>query len=153
VIFDDVVDYCRAEAIASKLFPTLESSWRAFCRQYSKTFHTPLHDVMDLDPEFVMLAVFEEGYSSKNMANRDDAAYIIEEFRRMEDPNYDATQAQEFEDFAEGIEEWEDFRQSVKSPIPKKGQQVEASKPEEPKETPKQGFIDLSYLEDSDDEK
>jgi hypothetical protein len=140
----DVIDLCRAEALAGKLYPSDESDYRWFCREYSKTFHTPLHEVLKMDAEHVMLCVFEEGLDSKRLRKKEDADFIIEELRRLEDPDYDSNKAAEFEEFAEGIEEWDDARQAQGLPPPtnKKG----APKEEPKKDLPKSGFLNLDYL-------
>lgn len=147
----DLIDLCRAEALASKLYPTEESEYRWFCREYSKTFHTMLHVVeKDLDPEYVISRVLENGLDSYRLRKYEDFEKVVEQLRRLEDPNYDATKAREFDDFASGIEQWESQRVAEQKPIPTKQNQV---KEEPPKDPPKQGFIDLSYLEDSEDER
>ncbi len=42
--------------------PDSEYNRRFIHRWYSRTFHTPLHDVMGLDPEDVLVAYFESNY-------------------------------------------------------------------------------------------
>lgn len=139
-----LIDFCRAEALAGKLYPTELSDYRWFCREYSKTFHTALHIVMQMDPEHVILCVLEDGMDTKRLRKHEDAQSVIEELRRLEDPEYDATREAEFEDWGAGIEEW-DAQRVAKGAItpPTK----ETPKEEPLKDMPKQGFLNLSYLE------
>lgn len=147
----DIIDYCRAESIAGKLYPTEASDWRYFCREYSKTFHTPLSQVMDMDAEHVILSVLEDGMSNRSLRNEDDLAAITEDLRRIEDPDYDVNQEKVMDDFAAGIEEWEEERQASGAPLPKKGV-VTPAKQKPPKELPKEGGINLSYLSEEEHE-
>jgi hypothetical protein len=155
ITLSDVVDLCRAEALAGKLYPTELSDWRWFCREYSKTFHTSLNLVETMDPERVILAVLEDGLDSKRLKVREDADKVIEELRRLEDPDYDATQAGEFDEFAAGIEEFEANRIADGAPLPKKAGPSHESQVSEAvqKKDKTQGFIDLSYLENSKNER
>lgn len=144
---NDIIDFCRAEALAGKLFPSEVSDWRWFCREYSKTFHTPLHVVMnEMDPEHVILCVLEEGLDNRRLSVRADFDKIVEELRRLEDPDYDANRLKEIEDWSEGIEEWEDHRVATGAPLPKKGKNN--APPQTPTKTqmPKEGGINLAYL-------
>lgn len=150
IVLRDVIDLCRAEALAYKLVPSDEADWRWFCREYSKTFHTPLHLVEAMTPEYVIVRVLEDGLDSKHLRKREDASKVIEELRRVEDPNYDLTQAEEFEEFAEGIEEWDNQRLAKGAKMPTKNTQPEAQL-DPPKK--KEGFIDLSYLENNKNER
>lgn len=145
ISLSDIIDYCRAESLASKFYPTETSDWRWFCREYSKTFHTPLPQVLEMDPEHVILCVLEEGLDNKRLKKKEDLDSLIEELRRLQDPDYDSTVVKEVDDWVSGIEEWEDERVAAGAPLPKKGQEL-------PKELPKQGGINLSYLENSKDE-
>lgn len=148
---NDIIELCRAEALAGKLYPTDTSDWRWFCRAYSKTFHTPLIQVLEMDPEHVILAVLEDGLDHRRLKKREDAAAVIEDLRRLEDPDYDKHEAEEFEDFVEGVEEWDNQRLSDGKPVPKK--RVKEEKPQPIPEHKKEGFINLSHLakEEEDD--
>ena len=148
---NDLVDFCRAEALSGKFYPTEVSDWRWFCREYSKSFHTPLHIVMtELDPEHVILCVLEEGLDAKRLTKREDFDKIVEELRRLEDPDYDANRVKEIEDWSAGIEEWESNRQATGAPLPKKGAN---NAPDAPVKTqmPKEGGINLQYLSSEED--
>jgi|ERR1700677_765267 len=151
ISINDVIDFCRAEALAGKLHPTEVSDWRWFCREYSKTFHTPLHFVMnELEAEHVILCVLEEGLDSKRLSKREDFETIIEELRRLEDPEYEHNKEKEIEDWTAGIEDWEADRLKKGAPLPRKGAKQE---PVEPIKTqmPKEGGINLSYLAEEEE--
>lgn len=50
--------------------PTVESYLRHIRRWYSKTFHTPLSDVDDLDTDYILQAYFEETYEDMSKEER-----------------------------------------------------------------------------------
>lgn len=140
---NDLIDFCRAEALAGKLWPTEISDYRWFCREYSKTFHTPLHLVLEMEAEHVILSVLEEGMDTKSLSRMEDFEKIQLELRRLEDPNYDANNERAMEDWTAGIEQWEKNRVAKGSPLPKKGKQEPTVAP---KPLPKEGGINLAYL-------
>jgi len=142
ISLDDIIDYCKAEAISGKFYPTEVSNWRWFCREYSKTFHTPLLTVMSMDPEHVILTVFEDGYDSRRLRKAEDVEFIVTELRRLEDPDYDANQEKVMNDWSAGIEQWEENRVAKGAPIPHKND----PKPIPPKPLPKEGGINLDYM-------
>jgi hypothetical protein len=145
IALDDIIDYCKAEAISGKFYPTEVSNWRWFCREYSKTFHTPLLQVMEMDPEHVILAVFEDGYDSRRLKNKEHVDSIIDDLRRLEDPNYDATRETEMQDWSAGIEQWEANRVAKGAPLPRKTD-PKAPPVIPPKPLPQEGSINLAYM-------
>jgi hypothetical protein len=162
----ELIEFCKAEALAAKLAPSEVSNWRYFCREYSKTFFTPLHEVMKLSPELVIASVFEDQLSKKDLDNQDDYDAILEEFHRVEDPNYDANAEKEMDDFVAGIEAWEEERQRTGGAIPrpkkKKLVDQQASKPKPPPEKDpvelkpieglrKHGFVDFSKFKQDEE--
>lgn len=148
--FDLIIETCRAEAIASKLSPTSQSDWRYFCRQYSEKFSTPLHVVLEMDPEFVILHVYESRTDSMNI--EEDIEFMMENIYAMEDPEYYSEQKKEQDEFVRKIEEEEEERLRLGEPIPgvKKKVSDEASIPDPPQDLPTEGYLNLSYLEDQD---
>lgn len=149
ITLNDIIDFCRAEALAGKLYPSEVSDWRWFCREYSKTFHTPLHLVLEMDPEHVVLCVLEEGLDGKRLRNEKDVESIIDELRRLEDPDYESSKR--MDDWAAGIEEWDDAREAAGLPVPKTNATVAHPEPSlQPKEMPKEGGINLAYLAKED---
>lgn len=153
IFLNDVIDCCRAEALAAKLYPTDESDYRWFCREYSKTFHVPLNLVFDLEPEHVILYVLEDGLDGKSVRRREDADQIVTQLRRLEDPNYDATKEKEMSDYAADIEAWDAKRLAAGKPLPTKFDKNEEPSPKPIAPEKKSGFVDLSYLENQKNER
>lgn len=148
----ELIETCKAEAIASRFYPTESDHWHWFCREYSKLFHTPLFHVMtELSPEHVILSVFEEQLENRSLQKREDVEYLVEQIRRLEDPNYDANQEKEIQDLIASAEAFEEVRVKEGRPIPGIGKQIpQTLEPE--KELPKQGYVNLAYLEKEDSE-
>jgi hypothetical protein len=156
ITLQEIAESCRAEAIAGRLSPTELSNWRYFCREYSKTFHTPLHEVLVMSPEKVILAYFEEQLDKKRLGEAEDFESIVTEVRRIEDPDYDEHREKEMDDFVAGIEAWEENRIKTGAPIPTPKRKKVASAPEPkveekepemeqpPADLPKSGFVDFS---------
>jgi hypothetical protein len=147
IFLNEIIESCKAEAIAGRLAPNEVNEWRYYCREYSKTFHTPLHVVLTMPPEQVILPFFEEQLGKKNLSEPDQFEAIVEEIRRLQDPNYDENKEKSEDDYVKGIEAWEAERVRKGAPIPrpnKKKKKVEAEEPEPVPETRKQGFVDLS---------
>jgi hypothetical protein len=155
--FSYLIETLKVEALASKLYPTSESNWRWFCRQYSEKFHTPLHLVLEMSPELVLLNVFESQTDSLDLEN--SIVDIMDKVYVIEDPSYEAAQEKDLQDFIKDAEAEE--RQRVADGKPAPGQQKNSPfapkpkkvTPKKEKELPKEGFINLSYLENSDNER
>lgn len=144
--FKDVLDYCKAQAIVHTLQGSEEALWRSICRSYSKKFHTPLHLVLNMDPEQVMLAEFEdqlEGFDETK-----DLDGILDKVYMLEDPAYEVEKRKELQDFIDKAEREEDERLASGKPIHPSLKNEETLKEVVPsKELPKSGGINLSYLE------
>lgn len=150
---NELIQTLKAEAIANKISPNEAAYWRWVCRQYSTNFFTPLKEVLEMDPEHVILNVFEQ-----QLEDLDPEEHIEELMRKIyaiEDPNYEADQEKDLQDFIAMAEEEEEERLS-------KGRPVHWQEFDEPtlqtktvpkEEFKKEGYVNLSYLEDSDDEK
>jgi hypothetical protein len=154
IFLNEIIESCKAEAIAGRLAPNEVNEWRYYCREYSKIFHTPLHIVETMAPEKVILAFFEEQLAKKNLSEPDQFEAIIEEVRRLQDPNYDANKEIAEDDYVKGIEAWEAERIRKGAPIPRpqKKKKKEESKPEPVEETRKHGFVDLSRFANETEE-
>lgn len=148
---NDIIEFCKAQALSYKLYPSEESNYRWFCREYSKTFHTPLDQVMSMDPEHVILCILEENLDHKRISDREDFESIVKDLRILEDPDYDSNQEKELDEFVAGIEEWDKNRNKSGTGIPTKN--INKFKDEKLPEAPKKGFVNFSYLEDSQNEK
>lgn len=148
ITLKDIVDFCRVESVASKLNPTEEARWRKFCRDYSKKFFTPLHEVYNMDPEFVILQVLEEQLDDVDPVEHLET--LMNVVYGVEDPNFEATQEKDLQEFIKDAEEEEESRVAEGRAIyqPKKKKSEEKPK----KELPKQGYLNLSYLEKQDQE-
>lgn len=92
--FNELLQYCQAEAIASKLLPNPESMWRRICMEYSQKFHTPYHQVLELDPELVVLAYYEDQIKTWDVEEQLDN--ILDIIYSIEDPNYDIEKERQF---------------------------------------------------------
>jgi hypothetical protein len=146
---NEIIEVARVEAIAFKLHPTAASMWRNFCRDYSKLFSTPLHEVFEMSPEFVISQVLEERLDEVNAV--DHLEDLMERIYIAEDPNYESEKERDLQDWITDIEEEEIQRKKADKPInlkkvsyknlPKKESVVEA-----PKNLPKEGFVNFDYL-------
>lgn len=145
--FKAVADLAQAEAIAEKLSPTNDGTWRSICRAYSKKYSTPLHLVVEMAPEFILQHHYEGEFEDVDLEEH------LDQFERMirmiEDPNYVQEEAEELDDFIEKAERDEEERLAKGKPIHRamKGglnSLQEASIPET--ELPKQGFVDFTKL-------
>lgn len=153
----DIIDYCRAVAIADSLSAGEEANYRYICRQYSKTFSTPLDQVYDMDPEEVCRAFFEDQMDSRDIEK--DLETLLDIIYELEDPDYAHEKHKELKDFMKNAEEEERQRIAQKKPIhPGLRYESEVSlkntteDPPSQKKEPTGGFINLSYLADSDNE-
>lgn len=154
--FKDLLDYCHLEAISNSLAPTEESIWRNICRSYSKEFNTPLHLVMELPPKTVILNVYENQLNEMDLEDPEKLSKLIEIVSGIEDPEYDSKKLKEQEEFDKMILEQEEERIKSNKPIgykeSSKNSLLENQNIEE-KNKPTGGYVNLSYLEDSDNEK
>lgn len=84
----------RLVALQGAYKPDAESNVRFVLRWYSKTFHTPLHEVYELPLEDVWLAYYEERYQALEKEDLDE-----EVSKALESP--EARNEREMEDEAE----------------------------------------------------
>lgn len=152
--FKDLADYCQALALANKLHPTDEAIYRSFCRQYSRSFHTPLHQVLDLDPIVVMTAIYED--QLEEISLDDNMEQIMDLIYQLEDPEYAQQKRDELKQFIKDSEEEEEERIEMGKPIHRAladENEVSLKKdtsevpPTPNKKLPQGGGINLSYLE------
>jgi len=107
---------------------------------------------MELSPEHVILSVYEENFSKKSLTEMEEYDSLVEDVRRLQDPNYDSKSAKEFDEFVEFAEAQEAERIAKGAPIPKprskKQRKIEEPKlakdQEIPPDAPKSGFVDVS---------
>ena len=140
----ELIEIAKLKAILSKLQPDEAFTWRSIEREYSKTFHTPLHEVRKLDPEEVMLALCEDGLERFNTDEESELQAVLDNLYSIEDPEYDRKRDEEEIAYNEQAvrEEEEKLR---KKELKKKAKETPA------KELPKSGGINLSYLSENSD--
>jgi hypothetical protein len=154
----ELTEYCQALAIADKLSPDEASVWRSVCREYSKKFSTPLHEVINLDPEFVFLHCYED--QLEDLDNLEHLEKMIEIVQGIEDPDYDQTKRDQFDRFIEMAELQEQERIKLGKPIHpgiRKAQADQVALPDVDtgkalNDAPKSGHLNLSYLEKEETE-
>lgn len=151
--FKDLLEYCQAEAIASKMNPTEDSVWRALCRDYSEMFHTPLYLVLEMDPEHVVLNVYEKQAEGMDTEDYQKLEHIMETLRGIQDPDYDFKKNKEQEEFDRQAELEEEERIKAGKPVwqPKK-KPLFAKEQAPEKKLPTGGSINLDYLAKQDRE-
>lgn len=150
--FKDLLDYCKAEAIANTLLSTEVSIWRSLCRSYSKKFSTPLHMCLDgtISAEDILLAEFEDQLD--NFDADKDLDTVLEQIYRIEDPDYEEKVEEEVKEFM--VQAAKEERERIRSGKPihrllDKETSLENTSENPPTLDPKKsgGHINLSYLE------
>jgi hypothetical protein len=136
----------KAIAIANALAPTEASLYRNFCRKYSVAFHTPLHVVEKMHPEHVLLNVFE--HQLDEMDVEENLETLLQQIYQIEDPEYDAKEEEDLQEFMALAEEEEKERVAMGERVGKKAKKVEL-----PADLPKEGSINFAALQDSRDER
>lgn len=142
--FKEISEYCQAQALLNKLSPDEIAIWRYFARSYSKKFNTPLHLVMEMAPEEVMLHHYEEQMDDLEVEDHIDQ--LLDMIYSLEDPDYEQEKSNDFDTFIENAELEEQERLKKGKPIhPALRNESSLSPPEQPK-GPSGGSINLSYL-------
>lgn len=148
--FADLLNYCKAQAILNTLEATEESVWRSMCREYSRAFYTPLHLVLQMDMEEVMLAVFENQLAEYDSDK--DLEALLDKIYVLENPAYEKQKQEELEEFIDKAEMEEQERLKSGKPIHPtlRGETTLKNTPENgepPKENkPTGGSVNLAYL-------
>ena len=140
----ELSDLAELRAIDSKLNRTEDSIWRYYERQYSEKFHTPLHQVSELEPLFILQALFESQFDSLSLSEDGELNSLLDRLYSIQDPNYDAEAEKAELEFNKKAEEEEEER-LAKLAAKKKKKQKNASEKKSPIDK-KNGGIDLSYL-------
>lgn len=151
--FKEILEACQAEAIANKFEPTESSVWRALCRTYSSLFHTPLHLVLEMDVEHVVLNVYESQAEDLDIEDYQKLEHIMDTLQTINDPEYERVKAGEQAEFDRRAEEEEAERIKAGRPVyqgKKKNTFKKPSAPEDKK--PKGGMVNLDYLSKQDSE-
>jgi hypothetical protein len=140
-----VSDAAQIEAIAEKLDPTNAGIWRSICRSYSQKYSTPLHEVLRMDAEFVLLHHYEGELESVDVEDNFDELHRM--IKVIEDPDYVAQEQEELDDFVKLAEQQENERLRENKPIHPGMKKALDSMPtlqNSHKDLPKEGFVDLS---------
>lgn len=138
MVFDELIVYCRAKAIADALHPTQESLYRRICRAYSRFFYVPLPSVLLLDPEHVLLAYFENQLDGIDL--EENIGNLLDQICTMENPDYEKEKEEGLDDFVDKVEKKEEERMSKKNTL------LTKQKPDEEKELG--GSVDFSNLDE-----
>lgn len=102
-------------------------------REYAETFHTPLHDVVKLDPEFVLRHIYENKYSHSEVNG--ELEDFLEKLYQFKDPSYQRITNEETEALVDAVLNKELKRAGLQKetignkPVPQK----EAKEPAKPK--------------------
>lgn len=139
--FYEVMQIAEVKAIHSALDPTMASIWRRKCRDYSLTFHTPLHMVYQLDPEFVLQNLYEMEYTVNGVS--EDLESILEYLYKAKDPTYQPINPAETEELVDAA-----LNNLIKKGLGKKPKQVEKKEVSLPK-SGGLSFTDLAKAEES----
>lgn len=151
VQFKDLLDYCQAEAIANKLSPTEASMYRAICRTYSRLFHTPLAQVQAMDPEHVILEVYEDQLESLDEDKYENLEKMLDTILAIEDPEYERVKNEKLDEDIAKYEAEEEERVRLNKPIhPSLGKPGPLDAVLPSPDAPKSGKVDLSHLDDED---
>jgi hypothetical protein len=150
--FKELTEYCQALALASKLSPDEAAVWRYMCRTYSRKFSTPLAQVIEMDPEHVILNVYED--QMDELDTEENLEKFLDIVYGLEDPEYEAQKRSELDEFISKAEAEEQERVKKKKPIhpalrfESEVSTKNTSENEEvlPPNTPQGGSINLSYL-------
>lgn len=143
----ELSDLAELRAIESKFNRTEDSMWRDIERQYSIKFYTPLHQVSELDPLFILQALFESKYDSLSLSEDADLNSLLDRLYTIQDPSYDieAEKAElEYNKLAEKEEEERIAKLAAKKKKKEATQKITSEK-KSPID-PVNGGVDLSYL-------
>ena len=148
----ELLEYCESIALAGKLSPTEDSVWRSICRSYSRKFSTPLHLVMEMEPEFVITQFYEDQFD--DVDEEDQIEKIYDMILTLEDPEYAKQKQEELDSFIEQAELEEQERIKNNKPIHPalRGEsQPNIPKLQEPPK-PTSGSVSLSHLASEESE-
>jgi hypothetical protein len=148
--FRDLIESSQAIALAEKLHPDDVANWHYFCREYSKTFFTPLHEVLKFDPQFVITQMYAEIFSKLDPEEQfEEIGDII---NSLSDPEFDIKRERAYREEMRRIVEEENERlergESV-HPSLDKGKAL-AAQPEPSneilKDLPKSGGLNMDVI-------
>lgn len=149
--FRDLLDLCQSEALANRFSPTEKSIWESHCRTYSKKFHTPLSQVLEMTPEHVMSNVYEDQLSDIDPEEKIED--LLDWIYALEDPSYERKKEEDLDEFVKKAEREEEQRLTSGTAIHSSIKEVSNRKIDSDQKDiensilPTEGSLDLSYLE------
>lgn len=120
-VFDSIRLIALRDALAPEEKKSIDYRLRYIMRWYSKTFHTPLHQVYDLPVEELLRVYFEEKYDAMEPSELFEELNKIFASPEKEQAEQDAREADDEAFFQEVLAE---ARQLEEEQIKKKEQQV-----------------------------
>jgi hypothetical protein len=141
--FSEILELAQAQALSDRLHPTEISVYEKFCREYSKLFSTPLHEVLDMSMEHVLKNLFSD--SLAQWSTEDDLDQFLDLVGSLQDPEYDAKKEKQRREEMRNIEEQEALRIKENRPI-HESLVPKQPKAEVPKQLPKSGGINMEAL-------
>lgn len=150
----ELSDLAELRAIEAKLNPTEDAIWRNLERQYSVKFSTPLHQVSELDPLFILQALFESRFDPLSTSEDGDLNSLLNRLYTIQDPDYDSQAEKEEEEYNRQAEKEEEER-LARIAAKKKAKKIASEKKTSDKPSPVdpvKGGVDLSYLASMSDE-
>lgn len=149
MVFRELLAYCKAQAIKNTLLPSEESVWFGLCMAYSRQFHTPLMEVLKLDPEHVMMAEFLSQLEGVNIEKHIDS--ILDQIYTLENPEYQRNKAKDLDDFIAMAEKEEEERVKAGKPIPKTKRPLLKGNLPEVETKPTGGSVDFSNMKEDEE--
>lgn len=148
--FFEFLEQMQVRAIASALRPNADYIWREKCREYSVQFATPLHQVYDLDPEFVISSLYEAEFSrAKVEENKEE---VLGKLYRLNDPDYEEIEQEEIESLVDLVINKENKRRGKNLPeTAAKGAPLQKDTESSPVGLPTQGGLKFDDLAKSDE--
>ena len=99
--FYTLLELSQLRAIEAAINPSSDSIFRIKARQYSVTYHTPLSEVMQMDPLTVMQALEEEKYNISTF--EEDPEGLLDQLYKIKDPNYSKMSKEDTENLVDAV--------------------------------------------------
>ena len=146
--FRDILEAGQALALADKLHPTEEAIWAHYCREFSTRFHTPLLEVRNYNPLFVIQEVNGDNLSDFNPEEQIES--LMEMIGTLSDREYDIKKERAIREEMRQIEEREKLRiergEAIHSSLEKDKRIIAKEQPPVPKELPKSGGVNMALI-------
>lgn len=145
--FRDLLETAQSLALADKLQPNEVAVWEYYCREFSTKFSTPLLEVRNLDPLFVIKEV-----SSLNLSELNVEEHLIEVqemIASLLDPEYDVHKERAIREELRQVQEREEERLregKAIHPSLEKDKRVITKEDTLPKNLPKSGSLNMNLI-------